>query len=210
MHRFREPLSGFTHLGGVVFGVFALIVLVGLTHNDFGKLIAVICYSMSMILLYAASTTLHLVNGSERVLLWLRRFDHATIYLVIAGTYTPFVYFYLTGMWRASVLGILWAIAVMGVVYKLCCLENKTYISSLLYVGMGWFALLLTPQIVKLVPPGAIGLLLLGGLIYTLGAVIFAIERPNLHRYFGHHELWHVFTLGGSAVHFLAVYLYIA
>jgi hemolysin III len=210
MHRFREPISGFTHLGGVVFGVFALIVLVGLTHNDIGKLVAVTFYCISVILLYTASTTFHLVNGSERVRLWLRRFDHATIYLMIAGTYTPFVYFYFTGMWRASVLGILWVIAVVGVVYKLCFLENKTYISSLLYIAMGWFALLLTPQIIKLVPPGAILLLLLGGMMYTFGAVIFAIERPNLHRYFGHHELWHVSTLGASAVHFLAVYLYVA
>lgn len=208
MHRFREPFNGFTHLGGAAFGVFAFIVLAGLTYHDPGRLLSMIVYSISLILLYTASATLHLVNGSDGVLLWLRRFDHATIYLVIAGTYTPFVYRFLTGTWRLGVLGILWALAVAGVVYKLCFLQNKTYLSSLFYVGMGWFALLLTPQILALVPPGAIGLLLLGGVIYTIGAVIFALERPNLHRHFGHHELWHVFVLGGSVVHFLAIYLY--
>lgn len=214
MHRFREPVNGFTHLGGVVFGVMGLTLLVILTRDEPGKMLSMIVYGMSLILLYSASTAYHLIKASDRVTQWLRRFDHAAIYLLIAGTYTPIAYHYLAGTWRWGMLGVVWLMAVVGVVHKLFFLggkgRGKNYLSTLLYVGMGWMAVLLAPKILERIPPGAILLIVLGGLTYTGGAIIYALEKPNFHRNFGHHEIWHLFVLGASAFHFMAILVYVA
>lgn len=203
--RFREPVNGVTHMVGALLAALGLIWLVGLTHGDLAKMISVIIYGVSMIALYSASAIYHLVNGSERLILWLKRFDHAAIYILIAGTYTPFCYNVLSDGWRWLMLGLVWGLAVVGVVYKLCFLRDGSYLSILFYVVMGWVGLLVLPQALHLLPPSVIVLILAGGLFYTIGAVIFGIERPNFHPLFGHHELWHLFVLGGSTFHFVAV-----
>lgn len=210
MTRFREPVNGFTHLLGVFLGFAALVWLIVMTQDQAAKLISVTIYGVSVILLYAASTTFHLVNGSERTVLLLRRLDHAAIYIMIAGTYTPIVYNVLSGYWRWGVLVVMWALAAVGIVYKLLFLHgNRNHLSTLLYVLMGWLAILILPQALALMEPEAILLIAAGGLVYTTGAVIFALQKPNFHRHFGHHELWHLFVLGGSILHFIAIALYI-
>lgn len=210
MTRFREPVNGFTHLVGVVLGCAGLVWLVLVTQDEPAKLISVLVYGICVILLYSASTTFHLVNGSERTVLLLRRLDHAAIYLMIAGTYTPIVYNTLDGAWRWSVLLLVWLLAAVGIVYKLMFLKGQgSHFSTLLYMGMGWVGIITLPEALRLLHPGALLLILAGGLTYSVGALVFALQRPNLHRWFGHHELWHLFVLGGSALHFAAIVLYV-
>jgi hemolysin III len=206
---FREPVNGFTHLAGALLGLIGLIVLVILTRDDPARMVSMIVYGISLILLYTASTTYHLVKGSQNVQDWLRSLDHAAIYLLIAGTYTPFCYNLLTNGWRWGMLGLVWALALVGIIYKVGFRHHShSRVSTALYVGMGWLAVIALPQIVERLAPGALALIVAGGLVYTLGAVIYALRRPNFHRYFGHHELWHLFVLGGSTLHFVAVLLY--
>jgi hemolysin III len=211
MSHFREPVNGFTHLAGAVLGVIGLGVLVWLTREDPAKMASMIVYGVSLILLYTASTTYHLTKGSKNTLDWLRSLDHASIYLLIAGTYTPFCYNVLTNGWRWGMLGIVWALALAGIIYKVVFRhKNHSAISTVLYVGMGWLAVIILPKVITLMAPGALALLVSGGLMYTVGAVIFALKRPNFHPQFGAHEVWHLFVLGGSAFHFAAIVFYVA
>ncbi len=211
MNRFREPVSGFTHLAGALLSAIGLVWLVALTHDDPDKLVSMLVYGFSLIALYSASTVLHLTHGSQRLLNWLRSFDHATIYLLIAGTYTPICYNILSGSWRWGLLSAVWALAEMGIAYKLLFRRrDHSTISTLFYLGMGWMSVIAAPLAIPLLPAGALLLILGGGLLYSVGAVIFAVRRPNFHPYFGFHEVWHLFTMGGSALHFAAIVLYVA
>ena len=208
---FREPVNGFTHLAGALLGALGLIVLVALTADDPARMTSMIVYGISLILLYSASSAYHLTKGSQSLQDWLRSLDHAAIYLLIAGTYTPFCYNILSGGWRWGMLGLVWALALVGIIYKIALRRHShSQVSTALYVGMGWLALLILPRIIETLAPGALALLVAGGLVYTFGAVIYALRRPNFHRHFGHHELWHLFVLGGSALHYLAVLFYLA
>lgn len=210
MHRFREPVSGFTHLAGAILGAAALIWLIVLTRQDPAKMLSMIVYGVSLVLLYSASAALHLIKGSERTFLWLKRFDHAAIYALIAGSYTPICYNLLSGGWRWGMLSTVWALAVIGILFKLFYLRESGHLSTLFYVGMGWLCVLALPQLLAQLPPGAIWLLVGAGLLYSVGAVIFAIQKPNFHPHFGFHEVWHLFVLGGSGLHFAVVLNYVA
>lgn len=210
MHRFREPVNGFTHLIGIPLGLLGLALLIAETYGSPDKMVSVVVYGVSIVLLYAASTVFHLVKGSERAVLLLRRIDHAAIYLMIAGTYTPIVYNVLSGNWRWGILGGVWMIAVIGIVYKLLFLRgDRNHLSTITYLAMGWIGVLVFPLALPLLHPGALWLILTGGVIYTIGALMFALQRPNLHPHFGHHELWHLFVLAGSIVHYAAVLHYV-
>lgn len=209
MHRFREPISGFSHLAGAILALIGSIGLVIATWNMPAKMLSLIVYGGSLVLLYLASTALHLTRGSERTLWWLNRFDHAAIYVLIAGTYTPFCYNLLDGAWRWGMLIVVWGLAAAGVIYMLLFKGGSRLLMTLLYVGMGWIAVIGAPKILTALPGGALGLLLAGGIVYSLGAIIFALEKPNFNRHFGYHELWHFFVLGGSALQFLAVVRYV-
>ncbi len=172
-------------------------------------MLSMIVYGSSLVLLYSASAALHLVRGSRRTLLWLNRFDHAAIYALIAGTYTPICYNVLTGGWRWGMLSTIWALALGGIIFKLLFLRQSGHLSTLFYVGMGCLAFVALPEMMGSVPAGALWLLVGGGALYIIGALIFALQRPNFHPQFGFHEVWHLFCLGGSALHFAAVGLYI-
>jgi hemolysin III len=208
--RFREPVNGFTHLAGAVLAIIGLIWLISMTHDQPTKMLSLIVYGVSLTLIYVSSATFHLAKGSERTLLWLRRLDHAAIHVGIAGAYTPFCYNLLTSDSRWIMLGLIWALAVGGVVYKLCFLQSGGATSILFYLAMGWLGLVLLPSGLALLPIEAVALLLGGGVVYTVGAIIFGLGKPNLHPQFGHHELWHLFVLSGSALHFIVIARYIA
>ncbi len=207
LRHFREPVNGFSHLAGAVLGLVGLVWLIHAVQGDVPKLISVTIYGLSLVLLYSSSAALHLIYASPRWHLWLRRFDHAAIYLLIAGTYTPIVYNVLSGTWRWGVLGIVWALAVFGVIWKLFFLRKDGILSVLFYVGMGWVGIITVPVALNLMSPLVIALILGGGIAYSVGAVVFARQRPNLHPHFGHHELWHMFCLLGSVLHFAAIWL---
>lgn len=204
MQRFREPTSGFTHLAGAVLAALALVWLIAETYTDSTKLFPLVIYGVSTLLIYIASSTLHLVHGSPARLQRLRRLDHASIYLGIAGTYTPFCLLTLPEGWRWGTLIVIWLLALAGILYKLF-FQWRRSLSTLVYVGMGWLALIPAPLGITRLPVAAVLLLLAGGLVYSIGAVIYALDKPNLHRYFNAHDLWHIFVMVGSVLHFAAV-----
>jgi hemolysin III len=209
LQRFREPTNGFLHLSGAILAFIGSIGLVLATWQSPAKMLSLIVYGFSLILLFSASAALHLIRGSDRTLLWLNRFDHAAIYILIAGTYTPFCYNLLSGAWRWGMLVLVWGLAAAGVSYKLFFLRASSHISTFLYIAMGWIAVIGAPQFITVLPTGAVVLLVAGGIVYSLGAIIFALRKPNFHRHFGHHEIWHLFVLAGSALHFLAIVYYV-
>ena len=210
MSRFREPFSGFTHLASAVGAVGGLIWLIAATWHDGHRMLSMIIYGLSLIALYSASAALHLIKAPERVQTWLNRLDHAAIYLLIAGSYTPFCYSLLIGAWRWGMLGTIWGMALAGIAYKLLApMKRDTYLSTLIYVGMGWLSIILLPQLIKTVPLGAILLVAAGAITYTVGAFIYALDNPDARPRFSFHDAWHLFVMVASGLHFLAVLLYL-
>ena len=206
----REPMSTLTHGLGAILSVFILIALVWASRHTPGRAITLAIFGISMILVYVASTLWHHYNGSETILKRLHTFDHAMIYLMIAGSYTPFTYAFMEGMtgWRWGILITIWALAITGLVLKLF-FNMYGHLSTLFYVLMGWVAIIAIPAYIETGEGTALLWILAGGVVYTIGAVIFALERPNLHKHFGHHEIWHLFVLGGNALHIIAAWRFI-
>ncbi|MEP6985310.1 MAG: hemolysin III family protein [Chloroflexota bacterium] len=207
MQRFRQPVNGFTHLTGAVLSACALLWLIFLTHNDPVKLVAVIVYGLSLIILYSASATYHLTNGSERTLLWLERIDHAAIYILIAGCYTPICLTVITGEWRWILLALVWVLALIGVVYKLLFLTQPGVFSLLYYILMASIVFIAPPAVISMIPSQVVVFLVASGIVFFIGALVFGFEKPNPHPLVGHHELWHLFVMTGSALHFVCVVL---
>jgi hemolysin III len=163
-------------------------------------------FGASMALLYLASAAYHAVRVPPAALRRWRQLDHSAIFVFIAGTYTPVVWLGLSGAWRTGVLGAVWGLAGLGVGLKLWTMGLPRLVSTLLYLGMGWLAVLIWPQLSRALPPAVLGWLLAGGLLYTAGAIVYATKRldpwPGV---FGFHEVWHLFVLAGSSAHAVAM-----
>jgi hemolysin III len=205
MQRFRQPVNGFTHLTGAVLSAGALLWLILLTHRDALKLVSVIIYGLSLITLYTASATYHLTHGSDRTLLWLERIDHAAIYVLIAGCYTPICLTVITGEWRWILLLLVWLMALIGVFYKLLFLTQPGVFSLLYYMLMASVVFIAPPAVINMIPPLAVVFLTASGIVFVIGALVFGLEKPNPHPLIGHHELWHLFVMTGSVLHFISV-----
>jgi hemolysin III len=209
--RLREPVSGLTHLAGVLLALIALIVLLTRTGGRVDQIVAFGIFGLSLIALYSASALYHLLPVSPAATARLRRLDHMTIFILIAGTYTPVCVLALEGGWRAGLLGLIWTLALCGVALKLLWMEAPRWLSVGVYLAMGWLAVIAASAIFRAIPYGGIAWILGGGLVYSAGALIYALKRPNLvPGVFGFHELWHLFVLAGSACHFWAILHYIA
>jgi hemolysin III len=206
---FREPVNGLTHAFGALLAFIGMIWLVWMARDMPGRAITLAIFGTSMVLLYLASTAMHLYNGSDAIIYRLNQIDHAAIYLLIAGTYTPFTYTFLDGWWRWGLLVLIWSLALVGLIIKLG-FNMYGHVSTIFYVAMGWVAVIAIPRFLMAHHPGALWLILAGGIVYTIGAVIFAIGKPNFHKHFGHHEIWHLFVIGGSLCHFIAAAIYVA
>jgi hemolysin III len=211
--RLREPVSGLTHLAGLLLAVAGLVVLLG-TAAGAGKtdqFVALGIFGCSLIALYGASALYHLLPLSPPAVARLRRVDHMTIFVLIAGTYTPVCLLALNGVWRLGLLGLVWGLALCGVLLKLLWMDAPRWLSVVLYLAMGWLAVVAASAIFKAVPAGGIVWFLAGGVVYSVGALIYGLRRPDpLPGTFGFHELWHLFVLAGSACHFWAMLRYIA
>ena len=205
MQRFRQPVNGFTHLTGAILSAGALLWLILLTRGDGLKLLAVIIYGLSLITLYTASATYHLTHGSDRTLLWLERIDHAAIYVLIAGCYTPFCLTVITGEWRWILLVLVWVMALIGIVYKLLFLTQPGVFSLLYYMLIASVVFIAPPTVISMIPPQAVVFLAASGIVFVIGALVFGLEKPNPHPLIGHHELWHLFVMTGSVLHFISV-----
>jgi hemolysin III len=207
----REPVNSLTHAIGALLALIGMIWLIWMARDFPGRAIALAVFGTSMVLLYTASSVMHFYKGSETILHRLNQMDHAAIYLLIAGSYTPFTYTFMVDApyWRWGMLILIWSLAVIGVVLKLG-FNMYGHVSTLFYVLMGWVAVFAIPQWIQLGHTAPMILIAAGGVVYTIGAVIFALRRPNFHQHFGHHELWHLFVMGGSACHFIAAAIWVA
>jgi hemolysin III len=209
--RLREPVSGLTHLAGVLLAIIALIVLLVTAAGRVDQLVAFGIFGFSLIALYAASALYHLLPLSPPAVARLRRLDHMTIFILIAGTYTPICVLALDGGLRAGLLSLVWTLALCGIVLKLLWMDAPRWLSVGLYLAMGWVAVVAASAIFRAIPAGGIAWLLGGGLVYSAGALIYGLKRPNLvPGIFGFHELWHLFVMAGSACHFWVMLRYIA
>jgi hemolysin III len=165
-------------------------------------------YATSLSGLYGISALYHRLPWSPRSRGWMRRLDHSMIFVLIAGTYTPFSLLVLTGIWRTVVLSVVWAGAALGIVLKMARIDGLKALAATLYIGLGWMVVAAWPQMVRGLSPAGAVLVATGGLLYTIGAIIFATRRPDPSpAVFGYHEVWHSMVIGGSACHFVAVLL---
>jgi hemolysin III len=211
--RLREPVNGLTHLAGGLLACVGLVVLLATAASArrVDQLVAFGAFGLSLIALYSASALYHLLPLSPPGIARLRRVDHMMIFVLIAGTYTPFCLLALDGAWRVGLLGVIWALALCGILLKLLWMDAPRWLSVVLYLGMGWVALVAAPTLFRAVPAGGMTWVLGGGLAYSAGALVYGLRRPNLvPGVFGFHELWHLFVVAGSACHFWAVLHYVA
>ena len=187
--------------------------LVALSAGDGRRTVAFAIYATSLVLLYLASTLLHAVRARPEVLRRLRVFDHAAIYLLIAGTYTPIALVTLAGVspaWGWSVFGVVWGAAGLGVLFKLVWLDAPRWLSTALYLALGWMAVVAIAPLVQALPWSALAWLAAGGAFYSVGAVVYALKRPNpWPGAFGYHEVWHLFVLAGSICHYVLMLRYV-
>lgn len=209
----REPVNSLTHFAGILLSVAGLVALITLSAGETWRTVSFAIYGGALILLYTASTLLHGLRVGPRSLRRLRIFDHAAIFVLIAGSYTPIALVTLqqgNAVWGWALFGGAWGIAALGVVFKLFWLEAPRWLSTALYLLMGWLALVAIVPIVQTLPTGGILWLVLGGLFYSVGAVIYGLKKPDwFPGLLGYHELWHLFVLAGSACHFVMMLLYV-
>ena len=210
----KDPGSAITHFIGMLMAIFAAVPLLIKAASEPGRIyiISLAVYAASLILLYAASTTYHTFVISEKVNTILKKIDHMMISVLIAGSYTPVCLIVLKGKTGLILLSIVWAIAIAGILIKAFWVYCPKWVSSVLYIGMGWTCVLAFTQILNNMSPAAFGWLLAGGIIYTVGGVIYALKLPifnNRHKNFGSHEIFHLFVMGGSACHFVVMYAFL-
>lgn len=206
LSKLREPVNGLTHLGGAIAALFGQIALLVVASSSVAKVASVIVYGVSLIALFSASATYHLVNAGPKVTKILRKLDHSAIYLLIAGTYTPICINAFTGFYRWGLLAIVWSIALVGILVNIFYINKPRWLSATVYVLMGWLCVSAAGQMLTALSPMALTWLIVGGVIYTLGAVVYATKLFDfVPGKFGFHEVWHIFVLAGAAAHFVAV-----
>lgn len=198
-------MNAITHGIGVVLSIVALVILIvfAALHGNGWHITACSIFGTALVVLYASSTLYHSVQRAPLKRL-LRKFDHAAIFLLIAGTYTPFLLVSLRGPWGWSLFGVVWGMAVAGIVMKFWFTGRFRGVSTAIYIVMGWLMVIAFAPMLRAVEPGGLWLLLAGGLCYTGGTVFYLWRRMPYH-----HAVWHLFVLGGSACHFFAVYSYV-
>ena len=211
----KEPGSAITHFIGWLMAVFAAVPLLlrGAHQPDRIHMVSLAIFIFSMILLYGASTVYHTLDISPGVNRFLKKMDHMMIFVLIAGTYTPICMIAIGGTVGYGLLALVWGIALIGIGIKAVWIQCPKWFSSVLYIGMGWVCVLAFTQLLNALSTAAFGWLLGGGIIYTIGGVIYALKLPEFdarHRNFGTHEIFHLFVMAGSACHFIVMYGYVA
>lgn len=203
----EEVANSISHGIGLVFGIVGLVLLLIQAVNSNAGATAITSYSLyggSMILLFLASTLYHAIPHA-RIKPWLKKFDHCAIYLLIAGTYTPFLLVGLKSPLAHGLMVVIWALALAGILFKLTIAHRFRILSLVTYLTMGWLSLLVIWQLAIRLAPGGVTLLAVGGVVYSLGVIFYVSKRIPFN-----HAIWHGFVLGGSICHFLAIYLYVS
>ena len=201
----RDPVSSLTHLAGSAASVIVTVALVAASSR--GLWWPFLVFGLSLTALYSASGVYHAVRLPARALEWFRKLDHSSIFILIAGTYTPVLMLGLRGPWRSGSLIAIWGVAAAGVTLKLVSVRQARWVTTLLYVVMGYLSVAVIGQLASALPGAAILSLVVGGVLYTLGALVYATKRFNPYPgVFGFHEVWHLFVLAGSAAHVVMMF----
>lgn len=212
--KFREPINGFTHFIGAILSLIGLILLIRkadtfISNMELGILSAII-FGISLILLYSASATYHLIIASKEKIAFLRRLDHSMIFILICGTYMPFCLLVLTGSTRIIFTSIIILITIAGVVFKMLWFNCPRWLSTAIYIAMGWFSVLLISPLYHTISLSGVLWLVAGGVAYTIGGIIYAIKPKFLEfKHLGFHEIFHLFIMLGSLLHFICIYIYV-
>ena len=207
----REPINSYTHFCGAIASGAGLLLLIARAlsvHADAALLGGAMVFAVALILLYTASCVYHFSNMGQAVVARLQRVDHSMIYLLIAGSYTPFAIRFMPAEVCRTFLLLLWGCAVLGVIVKNCWMAMPRWLGTGIYLALGWAALAEWKYFTAM-PRGCFVLVLLGGVLYSIGGVIYAAKKPNLSPRWGSHELFHLFILAASAAHFSAVFFYV-
>jgi hemolysin III len=201
-----EKLNSITHLLGAVFAIIGLIFLV--VHAAFSgdpwKIVSFSIFGATLVILYTSSALYHSIRGASKK--YFQKFDHSAIYLLIAGSYTPFTLVTLRGAWGWSLFGVVWVLAVIGILQDLLFAKRKSILSVVIYLLMGWIAMVAFRPLSRALPGAGLTLLVTGGLFYTVGIVFYALDKKIAHS----HGIWHLFVLAGSLCHYFTIFLYVA
>lgn len=211
-HFIREPVNALTHGLGALGSVAGLILLLNeaISRGSVSQIIAFSMFGLSMILLYTASSLYHAVHVKEKTLELFRKLDHSMIYVLIAGTYTPVCLLALEGNLKWGLFITVWTLALIGIIKKFLWMQAPRWLSTAFYLGMGWLAVFIFPALYDKLPLAFLIWIGVGGLAYSVGAVIYGVKKPNpIPNWFGHHEIWHLFVLAGTFSHFWAIYSYL-
>ena len=213
--KLKDPGSAITHFIGMMMALLATIPLLvkAAREPDWLHLIALSVFALSMFLLYTASTTYHSLDISAKVNRRLQKVDHMMIFVLIAGSYTPICLIALHNRIGYILCGLVWGVAILGILLKGLWITCPKWFSSVIYIAMGWVCVLVFGPLLKTLSTPAFLWLLAGGIIYTVGGVIYALKLPIFnakHKFFGSHEVFHLFVMGGSVCHFIFMYLYVA
>lgn len=211
--KLKDPGSAITHFIGMMMAVFATVPLI-IRALSGGTDVTLSClvFMVSMILLYGASTMYHSFDMGERKNKILKKFDHAMIFVLIAGSYTPVCLLVIGGKTGIILLSLVWTVGILGIIFKLCWVTCPKWLSSVMYIAMGWMCVMAFTPIMNNTATSEFVWLLTGGIIYTIGGIIYAIKTPRIkaynesHRYFGTHEIFHVCVMLGSLCHFVMIY----
>jgi hemolysin III len=211
LKKLRDPFSGLSHLVAAILSTVGASLLVWLGRDNLVKQIALLIYGVSLIQMFTASAIYHLTQAGPQVIKALRKFDHAAIYLLIAGSYTPICLHYFSGFWKWGILTIIWVLAIVGVILKIFIINTPRWLNTAIYLLMGWLSVIAIGEIFSKLPAGALLWLALGALFFTVGAVVYIFKKPNfIPGVFGFHEVWHIFVILGCLCHFMIMAGFIA
>jgi hemolysin III len=206
LKKLREPVNSLTHWAGAILALIGLIALLIVGRSTPAKIISLTVYGLSLIAMFSASATYHMVQVKDKVLEIFRKVDHAAIFFLIAGTYTPFCVNAFSGFWKWGMLSIIWSLALIGILVKVFYIRAPRWLNAGIYLLMGWLCVGASGQLLATLPAWVLIWLIIGGVIYTLGAVVYITKifnfKPGV---FGFHEMWHIFVLLAAAAHFVAV-----
>ena len=210
--RLREPVNAITHLLGAALSIIGLVVLLMATveKGNSRQIVAVSIFGASLVSMYVVSALYHASTLSERGMGHFRRIDHVMIYVLIAGSYTPICLIVLGDRLGTVLLVSVWTLAAFGVFQKIVWMHAPSWLSTALYLGMGWIGALLARPLISAASSGFFLWLLSGGIAYSLGAVIYSNKWPRGAKVFGPHEIWHLFVMAGSFAHYWAILSYVA
>ncbi len=201
----EEIFNAVTHGLGVILGVLGVVLLIerAVKYGTIVHVVSVAIFGVSIVVLYLASTLYHSIapKTAKRV---LKVIDHSSIFLLIAGTYTPFTLVTLRGPWGWSIFAAVWILAILGIILEVLPIKKSKIFSLVLYLSMGWIVIVAIVPLVRAIPKGGLYWLVAGGLAYTLGVIFYVMKR---HRYT--HGVWHLFVLAGTVAHFFAIYFYV-